>query len=64
MKIEPTAALVMIWAREMYGTGSPGRFYSILDLSAEEKMKAFRDNGIAVAARPIEIAELIRDALA
>ena len=31
---------------------------------AEEKMKAFRDNGIAVAARPIEIAELIRDALA
>ena len=32
--------------------------------TAEEKMKAFRDNGIAVAARPIEIAELIRDALA
>jgi hypothetical protein len=39
-KIEPTAALVMIWAREMYGTGSPGRFYSLLDLSAGEKMKA------------------------
>jgi succinyl-CoA synthetase alpha subunit len=32
--------------------------------TAEEKMKAFRDNGIAVAARPIDIAELIGDALA
>ncbi|MGW8266948.1 MAG: succinate--CoA ligase subunit alpha [Longimicrobiales bacterium] len=31
--------------------------------TAEEKMKAFRDNGIAVAARPLEIAELIQDAL-
>jgi succinyl-CoA synthetase alpha subunit len=32
--------------------------------TAEEKMKAFKDNGIAVAARPIEIAELIQEALA
>lgn len=31
--------------------------------TAEEKMKAFRDNGIAVAGRPVEIAELIKDAL-
>ena len=31
--------------------------------TAEEKMKAFKDNGIAVAARPLEIAELIKDAL-
>jgi succinyl-CoA synthetase alpha subunit len=32
--------------------------------TAEEKVKAFRDNGIAVAARPVEIAELIKEALA
>jgi succinyl-CoA synthetase alpha subunit len=31
--------------------------------TAEEKMKAFRDNGIAVAARPLDIADLIREAL-
>ncbi len=31
--------------------------------TAEEKMNAFRENGIAVAARPLEIAELIQDAL-
>jgi succinyl-CoA synthetase alpha subunit len=31
--------------------------------TAEEKMKAFKDNGIAVAARPLEIAQLIQDAL-
>ncbi len=32
--------------------------------TAEEKMKAFEDNGIAVAARPLDIAELIQKALA
>ena len=31
--------------------------------TAEEKMKSFKDNGIAVAARPLEIAELIQAAL-
>ncbi len=31
--------------------------------TAEEKMKAFQENGIAVAERPADIAELIRDAL-
>ena len=32
--------------------------------TAEEKMKAFEDAGIAVARRPVEIAELIREVLA
>lgn len=32
--------------------------------TAEEKMKAFEDNGIAVAQRPKDIVDLIRDALA
>ena len=32
--------------------------------TAEEKMKAFRDNGIAVAARPADIVGLVKDALA
>jgi len=31
--------------------------------TAEEKMKAFEENGIAVAARPIDIAELIQEAM-
>ena len=31
--------------------------------TAEEKMRAFRENGIAVAARPVEIAKLIGEAL-
>ena len=31
--------------------------------TAEEKMASFRENGIAVAARPVEIAELIKDSL-
>ncbi|MFO8172986.1 MAG: succinate--CoA ligase subunit alpha [Longimicrobiales bacterium] len=31
--------------------------------TAEEKMSAFKENGIAVAARPVEIAELIQKAL-
>jgi len=31
--------------------------------TAEEKMKAFEDNGIAVAARPLDIAGLIKDAM-
>jgi succinyl-CoA synthetase alpha subunit len=29
--------------------------------TAEEKMKAFQENGIAVAARPVEIATLIQE---
>lgn len=32
--------------------------------TAEEKMKAFRDNGISVAHRPVEIVDLIREAMA
>ena len=32
--------------------------------TAEEKMKAFRDNGIAVAERPKDIVDLLQDALA
>ena len=32
--------------------------------TAEEKMKAFEDNGIAVAQRPADIVGLIQDALA
>jgi succinyl-CoA synthetase alpha subunit len=32
--------------------------------TAEEKMRAFRDNGISVAKRPVEIVELIQQALA
>ena len=32
--------------------------------TAEEKMKAFEDNGIAVAKRPKDIVGLIQDALA
>ena len=31
--------------------------------TAEEKMKAFQDNGIAVAQRPADIVGLIQDAL-
>ncbi len=31
--------------------------------TAEEKMKAFEENGIAVAARPLDIARLVKDAL-
>ena len=37
--LEPTAALVMIWARDLYATGSAARFYSLLDLSAGQGMK-------------------------
>jgi succinyl-CoA synthetase alpha subunit len=31
--------------------------------TAAEKIQAFQENGIAVARRPVEIAELVRDAL-
>jgi succinyl-CoA synthetase alpha subunit len=31
--------------------------------TAEEKMKAFEDNGIAVATRPVDIARLVKEAL-
>jgi len=37
--LEPTAALVMIWARDLYRTGSAARFYSCLDLTAGEHMR-------------------------
>ena len=37
--LEPTAALVMIWARDLYRTGGAADFYSCLDLSAGERMK-------------------------
>jgi hypothetical protein len=37
--LEPTAALVMIWARDLYRTGSAADFYSLLDLSAGRRMK-------------------------
>lgn len=43
--------------------GHAGAIISGSSGTAEEKMKAFRDNGIAVAARPIDIADLIRDVL-
>lgn len=35
----PTAALVMLWARDLYRTGSAARFYSCLDLAAGEHMR-------------------------
>lgn len=37
--LEPTAALVMLWARDLYRTGSAARFYSCLDLAAGEQMR-------------------------
>lgn len=37
--LEPTAALVMLWARDLYRTGSAERFYSCLDLAAGEQMR-------------------------
>lgn len=37
--LEPTAALVMLWAHDLYRTGSAGRFYSCLDLSKGERMR-------------------------
>jgi succinyl-CoA synthetase alpha subunit len=43
--------------------GHAGAIISGSSGTAEEKMKAFQDNGIAVAARPIDIADLIRDVL-
>jgi len=43
--------------------GHAGAIISGAAGTAEEKMKAFEENGIAVAARPLDIAGLIRDAL-
>jgi hypothetical protein len=37
--LEPTAALVMLWARGLYRTGSAARFCSCLDLTAGERMR-------------------------
>ena len=43
--------------------GHAGAIISGSSGTAEEKVKAFKENGIAVATRPVEIAELIQDAL-
>jgi len=43
--------------------GHAGAIISGAAGTAEEKMKAFEENGIAVAARPLDIAGLIKDAL-
>lgn len=39
LELEPTAALVMDWARDLYRTGSASAFYSQLDLSAGHQMR-------------------------
>jgi succinyl-CoA synthetase alpha subunit len=44
--------------------GHAGAIISGAAGTAEEKMKAFEDNGIAVAKRPKDIVGLIQDALA
>lgn len=38
-RLEPTAALVMLWSRDRYRSGSAGRFYARLDLSDGEPMR-------------------------
>jgi len=38
-RLEPTAALVMLWSEQLYRTGSAARFYSLLDLSAGENLR-------------------------
>ena len=43
--------------------GHAGAIISGSSGTAEEKVKAFEDNGIAVAKRPVEIVDLIREAL-
>lgn len=37
--LEPTAALVMLWAHDLYQTGSAGRFYACLDMSAGRELR-------------------------
>jgi succinyl-CoA synthetase alpha subunit len=44
--------------------GHAGAIISGASGTAEEKMKAFEDNGIAVARRPADIVGLIQDAMA
>src|SRR5690606_36425320 len=39
LELEPTAALVMAWAKDLYREGSASLFYSRLDLSAGRQMK-------------------------
>jgi O-methyltransferase involved in polyketide biosynthesis len=39
LELEPTAALVMDWARDLYHTGSAATFVSRLDLSAGRQMR-------------------------
>jgi len=43
--------------------GHAGAIISGSSGTAEEKMKAFQENGVAVAERPADIAELVRKAL-
>lgn len=37
-RLEPTAAMVMLWARELYRKGLPKRYLATLDLGAAEKV--------------------------
>jgi hypothetical protein len=37
-RLEPTAALVMLWSKELYRTGSAARFYARLNLSEGRQM--------------------------
>jgi hypothetical protein len=39
MELEPTAALVMDWAKDLYLTGSAAAFVARLDLSAGHRMR-------------------------
>ncbi len=39
LELEPTAALVMDWAKDLYRTGIASAFYSRLDLSAGHRMR-------------------------
>jgi hypothetical protein len=39
LELEPTAALVMDWAKDLYQTGSAAAFYAHLDLSAGQRMR-------------------------
>jgi O-methyltransferase involved in polyketide biosynthesis len=39
LELEPTAALVMDWAKDLYTTGSAASFVSHLDLSAGDRMR-------------------------
>jgi hypothetical protein len=38
-RLEPTAALVMLWSRDLYQSGSAARFWSLLDLAEGEPLR-------------------------